>query len=165
MTDVSTTLPPPDVDGLAWKLQFAGGDARPDWQWRHFDLVHAQARATIADDADFPVFAKALMNGTDESPRLVSDGNVVAGVLPSYARTGDVNQLELTCWHFAMLPHALITGRRRPSRTLVNMWEAVTGGLKPTNPANPVDRCLAEFAREVRAACHACRLPRSDRGH
>ena len=151
MTDIPTTVPPPNVDGLAWKRQFAGDDARPDWEWRHFDLVHAQARVTIEDDAEFPVFAKALINGTDESLRVVSDGNVVEGVLPTYARTGDVDQFELTFWHFAMLPHALITGRRRPSRTLANMWEAVAGGLNPTGPANLVDRCLAEFAREVRA--------------
>ena len=44
----------------------------------------------------------------------------------------------MTCWHFAMLPHSLITGRRRPSRTLANMWDAVTGGLGPTSPANRV---------------------------
>jgi zinc transporter len=151
MTDVSTTLPPLSLDGLAWKRQFVGDDTRPDWEWRHFDLVHAQAHMTIEDDAEFPALAKTLMNGTDESPRVVSDGNVIAGVLPSYARTGDVDQFELTCWRFAMLPHALITGRRRPSRTLASMWEAVAGGLNPTGPANLVDRSIAEFAREVRA--------------
>jgi hypothetical protein len=26
-------------------------------------------------------------------------------VLPAYARTGSAVQFELTCWHFAMLPH------------------------------------------------------------
>jgi hypothetical protein len=151
MSDISTTVPPTNVDGLAWKRQFVGDDTRPDWEWRHFDLVHAQARVTIEDDAEFPVFAKALMNGTDESPRVVSDGNVVAGVLPSYARTGDVDQFELTYWHFAMLPHALITGRQRPSRTLANMWEAVAGGLNPTGPANLVDRCLAALNDRTRS--------------
>ena len=91
------------------------------------------------------------MTGTDESPRIVSDGHVVAGVLPAYARTGDADQFELTCWHFAMLPHRVVTGRRRPTRTLVKMWESIQAGNCPEGPAHLVDRCIAEFAREVRA--------------
>ncbi len=144
-------VPPPRVDGLSWNLHFGGADGRPDWAWSHFDLVHAQARLTIADHPDLPIFARRLLTGTDETPRIETDGNVVAGVLPAYARTGDAEQFELTCWHFAMLPHCLITGRRRSTRALVTMWEAIEAGLAPAGPANLVDRCLAEFAREVRA--------------
>jgi zinc transporter len=81
---------------------------------------------------------------------LVTDGQVVAGVLPAYARTGDAEQFELTCWHFAMLPNRLVTGRRRNTRTLVAMWEAIEGGFSPGGPADLVDHCVAEFAREVR---------------
>jgi zinc transporter len=50
-----------------------------------------------------------------------------------------------------MQPHCLVTGRRRATRTLVNMWQAVEGGLSPVCPATLVDLCIAEFAREVRA--------------
>jgi magnesium transporter/zinc transporter len=72
-------------------------------------------------------------------------------VLPAYARTGDADQFELTCWHFAMLPHRVVTGRRRPTRSLVKMWESIEAANCPEGPAHLVDRCIAEFAREVRA--------------
>jgi zinc transporter len=98
-----------------------------------------------------PPLAKLTVCGADESPRIITDGQVVAGVLPAYARTGDVDDFELTCWHFAMQPNSLITGRRRATRTLVKMWQAVEGGLDPATPAKLLDLCIAEFAREVRA--------------
>jgi zinc transporter len=141
----------PRADGLSWALQFRTADGQQDWEWQHFDLVHAQARLTIEARTELPAFAQQILLGTDESPRIVTDGSVVAGVLPAYARTGDAQAFELTAWHFAMLPHCLITGRRRAARTLVNLWEAVKSGLAPDGPASLIDLCLAEFAREMRA--------------
>jgi zinc transporter len=144
-------VPPPRVDGLSWALKFRGPDGQPDWDWQHFDLVHAQARRTIDGHPELPLFARAVLTSTEETPRIVTDGHVVAGVLPAYARTGDTDQFELTCWHFAMLPHCLVTGRRRATRALVNIWEACGDGLSPATPVDLVDRCIGEFAREVRA--------------
>ena len=120
-------------------------------QWSHFDLVHGQARVEIEANPALSPFARAVLTGTDESPRIVTDGNIVAGVLPAYARTGDAGAFEITYWHFAMTPHCLVTGRRRATRTLVNLWEAVRNGLNPDSPAALIDLCIAEFAREVRA--------------
>ncbi len=142
-------LEPPRTDGRSWSLSFQGKEG--DWEWSHFDLVHGQARLEIEANPVLPAFARTVLTGTDESPRIVSDGSVVAGVLPAYARTGDADEFEVTSWHFAMTPHCLVTGRRRATRTLVNLWEAVRGGLSPGSPAELIDLCIAEFAREVRA--------------
>jgi zinc transporter len=139
-----------DSGGQTWSLRFAGRDGTQDWQWVHFDLVHSRARSTIEADAALPEFARHLLIGTDESSRVLTDGHAVAGVLPAYARTGDADEFEVTCWHFAMTPRYLVTGRRHATRTLVNLWEAVKGGLQPTSPTALVDLCIAEFAREVR---------------
>ena len=97
-----------------------------------------------------PSLAKRTVCGADESPRIVTDGQVVAGILPAYARTGDIDEFELTHWRFAMLPHCLVTGRRRATRALARMWESLDNGLAPAGPASLVDSCIAEFAREVR---------------
>jgi zinc transporter len=144
-------IEPPHVDGLAWSLPFPGRANCPDWQWLHFDLVHAQARAAIDSHAGLPDFARQVLTGGNDAPRIVTDGEAVAGVLPAYARTGDAETFELTCWHFAMLPHCLVTARRRATRTLVCMWERVQTGLVPEGPGDLIDQCLTEFAREVRA--------------
>jgi hypothetical protein len=74
---------------------------------------------TIEGNTELPDFARRMLTGADESPRIVTDGQAVAGVVPAFARTGDAEQFELTCWHFAMLPDCLVTGRRRATRTLV----------------------------------------------
>jgi zinc transporter len=147
---VDIVLPPPNADGLSWSRKFGGADGHSDWSWLHFDLVNAQARRTIEAHPELPSFAKLTVCGTDESPRIVTDGEVVAGVLPAYARTGDVDDFELTCWHFAIQPDSLITGRRRATRTLVNMWQAIEDGLAPATPAKLFDLCIVAFAREVR---------------
>jgi zinc transporter len=148
---MNTLLPPPNADGLSWSREFYGSDGRPDWVWVHFDLVNAQAQRTVETHPELPSFAKVTVCGTDESPRIVTDGQAMAGVLPAYARTGDADEFELTYWRFAMLPHCLVTGRRRATRALARIWEAVAGGLTPVGPASLVDSCIAEFAREVRA--------------
>jgi zinc transporter len=140
-----------DASGQSWALRFAGNDGRTDWQWLHFDLVHAQARQSIEADPALPAFARSVLTGTDESPRIVTNGQAVAGVLPAYARTGDAEEFDITCWHFAMTPDYLVTARRRATRTLVNVWQAVQTGLAPCSPTALIDHCIAEFAREVRA--------------
>ena len=148
--DVMGTVIPPNANGLSWSRGFHGSEGRPDWTWLHFDLVNPQAHRIIETHPELPSFAKLLVCGTDESPQSITDGEVVVGVLPAYARTGDVDAFELTYWHFAMLPHCLITGRRRATRTLVRIWEAVENGSAPASPAKLIDLSIVEFAREVR---------------
>ena len=148
---MDSAIPPPNADGLSWSREFHGSDGQPGWTWLHFDLVNAQARQTIKAHPELPDFARLAVCGADESPRIVTDGQMVAGVVPTYARTGDVDDFELTCWHFAMGPNCLVTGRRRAARSLANVWQAIEAGLTPTGPAKLVDLCIAEFAREVRA--------------
>ena len=141
---------PPHPDGRAWVLTIPGQNGAPAWEWIHFDLIHTQARMQIENDPLLSEMARQALTGTDESPRLVSDGTTVAGVLPAYARTGDADAFEITYWHFAVTPHRLVTGRRRPIRTLANLWETVQSGHAPASPATLIDRSIAEFAREVR---------------
>src|SRR3954451_12645579 len=116
----------PRADGRSWVLRLHG--QQRDWEWSHFDLLYAQARIDIEANQALPTFARDLLTGTDESTRIVADGDVVAGVLPAYARTGDAEEFEITYWHFAMTPDNLVTARRRSTRTLVNLWESVRVG-------------------------------------
>ena len=116
-------------------LAFPGADDRPAWEWQHFDLVHAQAKATLDADPRLPDFARAALLTTDEQPRIATGGVVVAGVIPSYARTGDAEAFAVTSWHFAMEPDRLVTCRRQATRALVNVWEAVRGKLALAGPA------------------------------
>jgi zinc transporter len=142
---------PINSDGVSWELKFREESSGQDWDWLHFDLVHAQARAAIESDMLIPEFARLVVTGSDESPRILVGEDAVAGVIPAYARTGDAEEFEIVCWHFAMVPGRLITGRRRANRTLVNVYEGVRRGLQPSCPAALVDRCVAEFAHQVRA--------------
>jgi hypothetical protein len=77
---MDTVLPPPNADGLSWSREFYGSDGRPDWVWQHFDPVNAQAQRTVEAHPQLPSFAKLTVCGTDESPRIVTDGQAVAGV-------------------------------------------------------------------------------------
>lgn len=145
------TIEPINVDGMSWSLKFPGrGEERP-WDWLHFDLVHAQAKTVITKDAMLPEFARHLVTGADENPRILTDGNAVAGVVPAYARTGESEEDEIVCWHFAMVPGRLVTGRRHFNRTLVDIYESANASSQPSCPAALIDRRIAEFAREVRS--------------
>ncbi len=155
---MDTKIEAPRVGGPTWTLTVPG-QAR-EWQWTHFDLLFAQARQSIEAHPALPEFARQVLTGTDETPRIVTDGTVVAGVLPAYARTGDADEFDVTCWHFAMTQDCLVTGRRRATRTLINLWDAMRRGLNPANPSALIDLCIVEFAREARArlAALACEL-------
>lgn len=148
---MSLQAPEPGPDGRCWQLRIAGKAPGSEWQWRHFDLVHQQSRADIASDPHIPEFARAVLIGTDESPRLVTDGSVVAGVIPAYARSGDAGEFEISSWHFVMTQDDLITGRRRANRTLAQLWDTVQNGRRVVNPTAMIDLGIAEFAREARA--------------
>jgi len=141
---------PLHLDGRAWALRINNDDGTDGFEWLHFDLVHAQARQTIEAGLSLPEFARGVLTGTDETPRIVAEGDVVAGVLPTYARTGDTNEFAIAYWHFAMTPWRLVTGRRRAARSLARIYETVRGGTRPASPAALVDRCIADFAHEVR---------------
>lgn len=142
---------PPGSDGQSWWFEFEPANDAGAWHWRHYDLVNVESRRTIEADPGMPEFARQALLSTDDTPRVVTDGDVVAGVLPSFARTGDADAYDLTYWHFSMTPERLITGRRQATRTLYNMWAVIRGGRKPRDPATLLDLCIGEFAREVRA--------------
>jgi zinc transporter len=137
-------------DGMSWHLNFRHDNEESGWDWLHFDLVHAQARSAIESETTLPEFARDVLIALDESPRIVIDEDAVAGVVPAYARTGDAEEFEVVCWHFAMVPNRLITGRRQANRTLIKLYENAQQGLTPNCPASLVDYCIADFARSVR---------------
>ncbi len=155
-------LPPaaPRLDGLAWAFAFlpgsmpALGDPRPPggpgWDWLHYDLVHSNARAAIEADRSFPAFMLRLLVGADETPQIVTDGEVVAGVLPSFVRSAGADEHEIAWWRFAMRPDRLVTSRRRPVRALTAVWDGIASGHAPEGPVALLDGAIAEFAREAR---------------
>lgn len=150
----------PRADGLAWAFAFPPdatpglGDPRPPggpgWDWLHYDLVHSRARAAIEAEPGFPQFARLLLIGTDETPRIVNDGAAVAGVLPSFVRSGGPDDHEIAWWRFAMVPDRLITSRRRPSRALADVWDQIRAGGSVGGPAALLYLAIADFAREAR---------------
>ena len=144
------------ADGLVWSLHFPQVGDQPSWTWLHYDLVNARARAVLEADQTWPDDVRAILTGTDETPRIVPDADVIAGVLPSYARTGDVNEFDLIHWHFAATRERLVTARRRGVRSLAAVYHQTRAafarsGAVPHGPAAVVDLCLVDFARAARA--------------
>lgn len=155
-------LPPatPRHDGLAWAFAFLpgrpplAGDPRPPggagWDWLHYDLIHSAARASVEAEIRFPPFIRRLLVGADETARIVSDGNAVAGVLPSFVRSVGPDGDTIAWWRFAMLPDRLVTCRRRPARSLAAACEMIRCGPVPDGPAALLDGAIGDFAREAR---------------
>lgn len=144
------------AEGLVWSLDFPAVGDQPAWTWRHYDLVNARARAILDADKDWPDDARLILTGTDETPRIIPDVDVIAGVLPTYARTGDLDEFDLVHWHFAASRERLVTARRRGARSLAAVYHQLRAdfarvGAVPHGPAAVVDLCLADFARASRA--------------
>jgi zinc transporter len=150
----------PRTDGLAWAFAFPPdappvlGDPRPvggpGWDWLHYDLVNSRSRAAIEAERTLPHFARLVLIGTDETPRIVHDETVVAGVLPSFVRSGGPDDHEIAWWRFAMVSDRLVTSRRRPSRALADVWESLRAGGNAACPAALLFLAIADFAREAR---------------
>ena len=140
---------PPRADGLSWDEEFAPAD-HPRWRWLHYDLAHAGARNAIEADTSLPAFARRVLTSLDETPRLIAEGKLAGGVLPSFARTGDADEYTVVFWHFVMLPDRLITARRTSTRTLVRLWESAQAGHNAAEPATLVALGIADFARDAR---------------
>lgn len=148
------------ADGLAWAYAFppdaphGPGEplppGAPGWDWLHYDLVQHSAHATIHAMPELPPFARMMLVGTDETPHVSSDGETVAGVLPSFAASGGSDRSEIVWWRFAMRPGRLVTGRRRPARALAGMWHTLKSGRAPGGPQALLYAAVAEFARDAR---------------
>src|SRR5689334_5166443 len=100
---------------------------------------------TIEAHPELPAVARLAVCGANESPRIVTDGPVVAAWCPlkPHRRCG-----RLRADHAPILPWgraAWWTGRRRAARSPVNMWQAIEEGLTPAGPAKLIDLCIAEF--------------------
>jgi zinc transporter len=149
------------ANGLAWAVTFPpnGGPPRdcprepgePGWDWLHYDLVHAATRGSLRQDPDISPFALHTLLHQDDTTRIETDGKVVAGVLPAFVRSAGADEHELTFWHFALSPQRLVTVRRRPNRTLFQVWQSlVDGAAAADGPAVLIDLAIADFARETR---------------
>jgi zinc transporter len=153
------SLPQPAVDGVVWGFHYAPGApprpiatlARPSdgWVWLHFDLVHTQSPRVIAACPDLPAFAKDVLTGHDEALRLLSEGDVIAGVLPGFHRRQEEG-VDLVTWRFALLRDMLVTTRRAPVRGLITAWQAALAGHAPVAPQVLVDEAVGGFALEMR---------------
>jgi zinc transporter len=155
-------LPPATLrlDGLVGALAFVAGTPRkcddprppggPGWDWLHYDIAHSGARAAIEAEAGFPPFILRLLVGPEETPRIVTDGRAVAGVLPSFIRSTGPDVYKIAWWRFAMLPDRIITCRRHPVRVLTAVWDGIGAGHVPDGPVALLDAAIAEFAREAR---------------
>lgn len=118
--------------------------------WAHYDLVHTGAGVAISADSDLPSFAKTVLTGRDETPRMLAGDQVVAGVLPAFS-VGTTDELDaLVGWHFAMLPHRLVTGRRSPVHALQTAYAAAKRGHSLPSPSELIAEALADFAQQMR---------------
>jgi zinc transporter len=140
----------PRLDGLCWSVELTPEGDQQRWGWKHYDLVHAQSRLAIKSDSALPAKAKQILMDGDLHARLTADGETIIGILPAFAHNEDDSADEIVFWYFAMVPDRLITGRRRPTRTLYEIWQKVEEGLAPRCPATFVDICIANFAHDVR---------------
>jgi len=94
---------------------------------------------------------RQVLAGHDETPRIVVYDDVVAGVLPSYARANGTAALELTYWHFAATVDRIVTGRRHATRSLAAAYHALKGAGIVRDPASLCGIALIDFARTARA--------------
>ncbi|MGI4952062.1 MAG: CorA family divalent cation transporter [Janthinobacterium lividum] len=145
--------------GLVWAFCYAPGQ-RPQpakqlgrvaegWSWAHFDLVDAQAVPLIRASAELSDFAKEILTGTDEQLRLVAEQDVIAGVLPGFARNPG-RSLELVSWRFALQQDLLVTARRAPVRSMVVAWQRACNGHTPDTPLELIGEAVASFAQDMR---------------
>jgi len=148
--------PAAGLDGLLWAVHFPAdgpprrlrAEERPEsgWIWLHYDLVHARTREQIEEDPALPFVARTVLTSRDETPRMLADGDMVAGVLPAVSADAD----ELIGWHFAMLPNRLVTGRRTMVHALHNALAAAESGQPVRSPSELIAGALGNFAHDVR---------------
>jgi zinc transporter len=139
-------------DGTVWLVSYKGTEGRPDWTWRHIDLVNARARADVEHDPQLSPPIRHIVAGTDESPRIVADDTAVAGVLPSYSRTGVYDEFTVICWHFAATPTRLLSARRHAARSLAAAYHTCQGSnVTPADPIAIVHLALNDFCRSARS--------------
>lgn len=137
-------------DGIVWSYDGPASPDAPAWTWCHLDLVNARARSLADTDQTWSHVIRQVLTGQDETPRVQVYDDIVAGVLPSYARTSATDEYELTYWHFAASPARLVTGRRHAARSLAAAYHGLRGKTVTHGPASVLGLALIDFARAAR---------------
>jgi len=141
----------PNADGVIWQTEFAGTTPNSTWSWRHLDLVNPSARHDVETNDHWPAAVRRLIVSTDETPRMIVDDDVIAGVLPSFARATANDEFEVTHWHFAAGRDRLLTTRRHPTRSLASAYHISNHqNSPPTCPMSVVLLAITDFCRTTR---------------
>lgn len=138
------------ADGVVWQYEEPASGGSAAWGWSHLDLVNARARVVAEADAAWSHVTRQVLTGQDETPRILVYDDIVAGVLPSYARASATDEYEVTHWHFVASTTRLVTGRRHAARSLAAAYHALRDKGVVHGPAGVVGAALTDFARSAR---------------
>lgn len=115
----------------------------PGWVWAHYDLVNAHVRQGLGS-CELPAEVAALFTEADETPRLLAEGDWLAGVLPDFEHSPEPDEVRTGAWRFFLRQKLIVSGRRVPLRGVHEVWRSLSAGAVPP-------RADAAFLRVRRA--------------
>ncbi|HVP62141.1 MAG TPA: CorA family divalent cation transporter [Myxococcaceae bacterium] len=150
---------PERADGRLWAVRLVPGEtaARPvenpleagaGWVWAHFDLVSANARQGLSS-CELPAEVAALFAEVDETPRLLAEGEWLAGVVPDFEHSPELDEVRTGAWRFFLRERLLVSGRRVPLRGVHEAWRALSSGVLPPRADAAFQRVRRAFLDEA----------------
>lgn len=159
MAKLAIDTSPGAPDGRLWAVRIVPGEPAPrpldapvetgpGWGWIHVDLVNASARQALLG-CDLPPEAVTLLGETDDTPRLLADGDWLAGVLPDFEHAPEQEAMKTGVWRFFLRERLLVTARRQPLRGIHDVWRRVSGGELPVRAEVAFQRVRRAFLEEA----------------
>jgi len=116
--------------------------------WLHVDLVSPGARKGLAE-LDLPPAVATLFGEAEETPRLLTDANWLAGVLPDFEHSPEKDEVRTGTWRFFLGEHLLVTARRAPLRGIHEVWRGLSLGTVPPRAEGAFQRIRRAFLDEA----------------
>ena len=123
-------------------------EAGPGWVWAHFDLVNANAKQGLGL-CELPAEVATLFAETDETPRLLADGDWLAGVLPDFEHSPEPDEVRTGAFRFFLRQNLLVSGRRVPVRGVHDAWRSLSSGALPPRADAGFQRVRRAFLDEA----------------
>lgn len=152
--------------GLVWGYDFSDGEARPvtveallsaplpdgAFRWLHFDLADQRTQRWLGATHALPRAVCEMLTSVDPHQRYVIEGETLAMVLHDVEQAfDDDGEAVVGALRFAVGPHLMVTGRRRPVRAAEWLRRRLHGGARPADPAAAVELLFAAVSEVQRA--------------
>jgi zinc transporter len=123
--------------------------SREGWVWLHVDLVDQRSHGWVGEICSLPPNSRAILEGHDTTFILGHEEGIVHGVAADLHSEIDRQSNSIGWLHFAVTENLLVTGRRHPLVSVMEVRQGLDDGLKLATAFDLFETIVTVFGKNT----------------